>query len=98
MLHYLQENCAGFFLLFLVCLAHYSTRTTANLKQDPINFVLGCLNLERKQMQAHLKSIEKLLGKLQVAVESDKDCGALWYIPTISCAGQKMMVLLHSKF
>jgi len=31
-------------------------------------------------MQAHLKSIEELLGKLQVAEESDKDCSALWYI------------------
>lgn len=49
-------------------------------------------------MQAHLKSIEKLMGKLQVAEESDMDCRALWYIPTIFCAGQKMMVLLHSKF
>lgn len=49
-------------------------------------------------MQVSLKSIEKLLGKLQVAEEFDKDCSALWYIPTIFCAGGKMMVLLHSKF
>lgn len=49
-------------------------------------------------MQVHLKSMEKLLGKLQVAEEFDKDCSALWYIPTIFCAGEKMMVLLHSKF
>lgn len=34
-------------------------------------------------MQDHLKSIEKLLGKLQVAEESGKDCSALCYIPTV---------------
>lgn len=49
-------------------------------------------------MQAHLKPIEKLLGKLQVAEESDKDCSALWYTPTAFHAGQKMMFVLHTKF
>lgn len=47
-LHYLQGNFAGFFGLFLLCLIQCSLRMTANLTQDPTEFVLGCIHLENK--------------------------------------------------